>query len=191
MKKQKAKLPQPDTLIIQQCKKGNAQAFGSVVDMYQDIVRQLIYRFVFDNTITNDLAQTAFIKIWQNINKYKETYTFSTWMYKIVVNTCLDYIKSNKLRETEVLEAGYEAKSANLEVSVENKDLVKRIKHMSRQLSAQQRVVFVLKDLQDWSMEEVSIAMNLSTGAVKSNLYYARKYIREQVLKLEKLEGIQ
>lgn len=188
MREQNTKLPQPAKHTIARCKKGDTDAFRDIINMYQKYVRNTIYKLVFDYDETNDLSQVVFIKIWNNISKYNEAYTFSTWMYKIVINSCLDHLKSAKLKYTEPLELHYAESNDTIEEELDNKDLVKRIKLISRKLPAKQRMVFVLKDLQDWSMDEVGKTLNMSSGSVKSNLYYARKHIREQLIELENQE---
>lgn len=188
MTEKETKLPQPDLQLITRCKKGESEAFRYVVDMYQHYVRNLIFKIILNDEHTKDIAQNAFIKIWQNINKYDEKYLFSTWMYRIVVNNCYDFLKSQKYRKHIKLNHSHNNGYSEHEESYSNKNLIKQIRIISRELPAKQRMVFVLKDLQDLSIQEVAEILRMNNGTVKSNLYYARKHIKKVLLKWEKLE---
>lgn len=191
MTESKSKLPQPDSHTIERCKEGESEAFRSIVDMYQNYVRRLIFKILVDEEHTKDIAQNSFIKIWQYIKKYDEKYLFSTWMYRIVVNNCYDFLKSQKYRDHHELENRHSEHILQEEDTYTNKDLIKHIRLISRGLPMKQRMVFILKDLQNLSSEEVSEILEMSKGAVKSNLFHARKFIREIVMKLEKQEDQQ
>lgn len=188
MPEPKSILPQPDKKTIIQCKNGDTNAFGVIVEMYQDYVRNLIFKIITDNEQTNDLAQETFIKVWLNIKKYNNKYLFSTWLYQIATNNCLDYLKTNKNRASQNIDSSVIDPSSYDDSDYLNKDLIKTIRLISRQLPMKQRMVFILKDLQDLSIEEVSGILKINKGSVKSNLYYARKLIKGKILKMEKQE---
>jgi RNA polymerase sigma-70 factor, ECF subfamily len=178
-----SKIAQPDSELIERCIKGDPTAFRILVEKMQSYAFSLAFRILLNNEDAKDAVQDSFIKVWKNIGSYQSSFLFSTWMYKIVVNTCLDYLKSGKTHRAIGLS---DIKiTTDLEGSIINKDLAKHIQYLSEGLPEKQRIIFVLKDLQDLSIEEISQVLKISTGLVKSNLYYARKRLRENFIKME------
>lgn len=178
-----SKLPQPNKEVLEMCILGNRNAFKELVEITQEYVFNIAYKILLDEHDAKDAVQESYIKIWNNIKSFNHNYLFSTWMYRIVVNTCLDKIKSIK-RQKRVQGDEQTENYVNTDPLV-NKDLVKHIRRVSQQLPYKQRIVFILVDLQNLDIEETSSIMNIDKGAVKSNLYYARKGIREKLLKLD------
>lgn len=178
-----SKIAQPDAGLIERCKLGDTYAFRILVEKMQVFAYNLAFRILLNEDDAKDSVQDSFIKIWKNLPDYKPKYLFSTWMYRIVVNTCLDKLKSEHKHSDLAKEPG--AFSTEMEESILNRDLAAQIKKLSQDLPVKQKVIFVLSDIQDFTIEEISQILNLSKGLVKSNLYYARKSIREKFLKSE------
>jgi RNA polymerase sigma-70 factor (ECF subfamily) len=178
-----SKIAQPESELIERCIKGDQIAFGMLVEKMQTYAFNLAFRILLNDEDAKDAVQDSFIKVWKNISGYQSSCLFSTWMYKIVVNTCLDYLKRNK--NNRAIGLPDNKITADLEGSIINKDLAKHIQNLSEGLPEKQRIIFVLKDLQDLSIEEISQILKISTGLVKSNLYYARRRLRENFIKME------
>jgi len=178
-----SKIPQPDSGLIERCKEGDREAFRELVEKMQSYVFKLAFRILLNDNDAKDAVQDSFIKIWKNICNYQPAFLFTTWMYKIVVNTCLDYLRTNKKYNAISIPAGENTSTPESELI--NKDLARHIKNLSADLPEKQKLIFVLKDLEDMSIEEISETLNISKGLVKSNLYYARKKLRENFLRLE------
>jgi RNA polymerase sigma-70 factor, ECF subfamily len=183
MTKINSKITQPDIGLIERCKLGDTNAFRTLVERMQVFAYNLAFRILLNEENAKDVVQDSFIKIWKNLPDYKPKYLFSTWMYKIVVNTCLDKLKSERKHTNFADDAGIY--STNIEEVIMYRDLATQIKKLSQDLPAKQKVIFVLSDLQDFTIEEISQVLNISKSLVKSNLYYARRNIREKFLKLE------
>ncbi|MCK5704484.1 MAG: RNA polymerase sigma factor, partial [Cyclobacteriaceae bacterium] len=129
-------------------------------------------------------AQESFIKVWKKINTSKSHYKFTTWLYKIVINTCLDRLRK-KARHNAIFapmndqDDLYNAMLVSPKIEFEENQLVEFIRVIASKLSGKQHSVFVLHDLEELSQEEISKILNMSRGSVKSNLYHARKAIRK------------
>ncbi len=187
MTKGASKISQPPKDLIEQCKAGNTVAFKKLVILTQEFAFIIALKTLENEENAKDAVQETYIKVWKNIKKYNSSSLFTTWMYKILVNTCLDKLKSNKNRIKLADERTNEYYSE--EKLIDNKDLVQHIKQLSQRLPYKQRIVFILKDLQDLSIEEVGEILNMKKGVVKSNLYYARKFLRDKLLILENREN--
>lgn len=178
-----SKIPQPNAGLIESCIKGDVHAFRELVEKVQKYAFTLAFRILLNDEEAKDAVQDSFIKIWKNLASYNSKYLFTTWMYRIVVNTCIDRLKEAKKQSEVYSEKNDDSNS--IEDSIVNRELARQIRLLSKGLPEKQRIVFVLIDLQGLTLEEASEVLNMPKGQVKSNLYYARKSIKEKLVKLE------
>ncbi len=181
-----------EKILIIKAKDGDKKAFSVLVTRYQKYAFNLAFRFTCNEDDAKDIVQDSFIKIWNNINSFNSKNKFSTWMYKIITNTAIDQKRGSK--QTDV---GIEDINEKLikfyedpETQYTNEELAKLINESTKILSEKQRVIFVLKDLQGLTTDEVCQIMNQTAETVKSNLYHARKSVRNylnQILNFEKV----
>jgi len=171
--------------IIDKARKGDKEAFGKLVIQYQQYGFNLAFRIVCNEDDARDIVQDSFIKIWKNMKLYLPKIKFTTWMYKIVCNTAIDHLRSNrkmeKVRLDEVHERLEQISVYTPEAILNNKEIGQLIKSFANALSEKQRLVFVLRDLQGLDSSEVEDILNLPETSVKSNLYHARKAIGEKL----------
>jgi len=173
--------------IISLCIKGNKEAFRRLVEKYQPYAYALALRLLCHEEDAKDVVQDCFIRVWYHLQKFNPKYQFTTWLYKIVTNLCYDRIKMAKRRK-KVFSYGLENENLlkitnelNMENEIDNKELTKTIEIFSHDLTPKQRMVFVLRDLQDLSIKEVAKILGISMNAVKSNLSLARQMIRKKL----------
>ena len=187
------KILQPEADIIDQCKNRDEKSFRILVERFQSYAFNLAFRLVLNEDDAKDVVQESFIRIWKHIHHYDQKVSFTTWLYKIVVNLCYDSLKSSRRRNhMKISLADNQALSiTNDQVSgnAGNKDLIRKIRQLSKNLTIKQRMVFVLRDLLELPVKEVSRILGLTEGAVKTNLYLARMNIREKILVSEKHGG--
>ena len=165
-----------------------------MVEQFQSYAYSLAFRLVLNEDNAKDIVQESFIRIWRHISNYDSNILFTTWLYKIVTNLCYDNLKSSKRRNNAKLKfADHQALLTlgdSVSRNIENKDLIRKIRQLSKDLTIKQRMVFVLRDLHEIPVKEVSKILSLSEGAVKTNLYLARLNIRERILVSEKNGGL-
>ena len=178
---------QQDTDILIRCKQGDVAAFGILVDKHQNYAYTLAFRLLCNEEDARDAVQESFVRVWRHISKYNFRAKFTTWLYRIVTNICLDKIKARS-RAKNVLPYSIDDFSdnqfqsdENMEKSVTIKDFTHIISQLVEELNEKQRIVFTLRDLQDLSIEEVASVTRMSKNSVKSNLYYARQNIRKKL----------
>jgi RNA polymerase sigma-70 factor (ECF subfamily) len=159
--------------------------FEQLVRQYQPLAYSLAMRFLGDETEATDVVQDSFIRIWRHMNQYNPKQKFTTWLYRIVANLCIDRTRALKRRRalffSRDVDPGLEeiADQRDSETTHSNEQLAEIITRLSNHLSRKQRLVFALRDLQDLTVEEVVKITGMSIGSVKTNLYYARKTIRD------------
>jgi RNA polymerase sigma-70 factor, ECF subfamily len=185
----KEQSPDNDHVLIRQSLQGDLSAFRTLVERHQSYVYSLAFRSVPHREDAEDIVQDAFIKVWLNLRFFDFRGKFTTWVYRIVANLCIDKLRSAK-RFSSAAAASCESNliwvhRQDAMKKLEEKDLAEHIKMLADHLSPKQRMVFILRDLQDLSIEEVCQVMQISEGSVKTNLYHARNAIRLNLIKTE------
>lgn len=164
--------------IIRQAQSGDTQAFRKVVEHYQGFVYSVAFRFLQERDDARDITQDILIKLWKNLSTYQKEVRLSTWLYKIITNQCLDHIKARQRRRTDrmtEIDSSHEIASPDsVDDAIERNEFRNLIRLASEKLTPRQRAVFVLRDLEDLSVAEVSGILGLSADVIKSNLYHAR-----------------
>jgi RNA polymerase sigma-70 factor (ECF subfamily) len=171
-----------DEAVVRRCLKGEVGAFGELVEKYQKPVYNLALRLVRNEAEAEDVAQTAFIKAYENLSSFKPGSRFFSWLYKIAANEAMNAIR--RLRRFEPLSNGNGAAAdeGGLEAT-ERLDEEARILDALMDLTMDHRAVIVLKHLQELSYEEVGQVLDISTKKVKSRLFSARQELRTALRK--------
>lgn len=176
-----------DTLnndIIERCRWGDQAAFRLVVQTYQQMVFTLAFRLLCDEEEAKDVVQETMIRLWVNFTSYNPSQNLRNWIYTIAIRLCFDRLKSmapiEPLPEDEDYFSQY-VSDIDTEKELENHELLSVIKMLVSRLSPKQRIVFTLVHLENLSTEEVEQITGLDAAKIKSNLYVARKTIREQL----------
>jgi RNA polymerase sigma-70 factor (ECF subfamily) len=170
---------------------GNTKAFEEIVKNYHRFGYAVAFKILFNEEDAKDVVQECFIRIWKHLKNYDRKIKFTTWMYKIVVNLCFDKLKSQKKKRNVFRDYDEDpvvntSAGIDLEKDLTNKETASMIKHFANGLSEKQRTVFMLRDIEDLSIEEVSQIMSISYGSVKTNLYYARRIIKKKIIEWER-----
>jgi RNA polymerase sigma-70 factor, ECF subfamily len=177
------------TSVIQKCKNGDGNAFTILCDENYDYAYRIAFRILAHEEDTKDIVQEAFIRVWKSISGYNEKIKFTTWLYSIVTNLCIDKLRKRK-NHTEIFceEVLNKMDLLNEEDHFEKKDLASIITCIAGELSPKQHAIFVLRDLEGTEMEEIAKITNLPASRVKSNLWHARKAIRDKLRTNYKVE---
>jgi len=175
-----------DSSTIRAAQAGNAEAFRQIVVHNQEFLFRVAFQILADEDDARDATQECFIRAWKNLAEFDTRKRLGTWLYKIIANICYDELRrAYKKRKRPLDERVLSQKSEDdLERQTMNTALVQKINNLAGHLKPRQRMVFVLRDLQQFEMAEIADLLGISIGAVKSNLFYARKNIREKMQKL-------
>jgi RNA polymerase sigma-70 factor (ECF subfamily) len=190
----------PDAGLMVGFREGDESAFATLVRRYQDRVLGLAYRYLGDRVAAEDLAQEAFLRVYKARERYEPRARFSTWLYRIVVNLCLNELRWRKGKKAVALAVVTET-SSNLNIDMEDEEepephetlekmeLAERLKEIIARLPDNQRIAILLNKYEGLSYQEVAEAMDLSVMAVKSLLTRARVKIKERLLPYLKEES--
>jgi len=172
--------------------KGDGYAFELLVRRHQTSVLNLIYRYVGDRTIAKDLTQEVFLRVWRAANRYEPKAKFTTWIYRIGANLCLNELKSLKGRKIVPLEAEETRQSSDYEshlgASQSPEDLLladegnRRISEAIQSLPENQRMALILKRYDNLSYAEIAKIMECSVSAVESLLVRAKRNLQAKLM---------
>jgi RNA polymerase sigma factor (sigma-70 family) len=169
---------------------GNTNAFNILVDRYKDLVFSLALKMVKTREEAEEVAQDTFIKVFKSLGQFKGDSKFSTWIYKVTYNTCLDRLKKQK-REQQVVSIDEfntnQIKSIdNALDKMENEEREKAIQDCIQFLPADDAFLLTLFYFEEQSLEEIAKVIGLTANNVKVKLFRSRKKLTS-ILK-EKLE---
>jgi RNA polymerase sigma-70 factor, ECF subfamily len=177
--------------------RGDHSAFEKIVLKYQDRVYNLCYRLLGDRDEAEDSAQDIFIKVYRALRGFRFKSSFYTWLYRIVINTCKNRIKSVEYRSAKSrvsIDNDRDSREYGIPVIIDNrpvpdktleqKEKMKRIQEALNSLPPDQKTAVILCDIEGLSYDEIASITKTRLGTVKSKLSRARLGLRN------KLEGI-
>lgn len=187
--KEQRDLKEVDLEKVRAAQAGDREAFGYLVERHKDIVYAVAYRFARDPDLAMDLSQNVFIRAYRGIKSFRGKSSFSTWLYRIAMNTCIDWTRK-KARSVdsmavpeEVAEyVGSEPIVARLPrepgANALSSELGEQIQKAIDLLPEYHKSVFVLYEVEGLSYKEIADVVGCSIGTVMSRLHYARKKLR-------------
>jgi RNA polymerase sigma-70 factor (ECF subfamily) len=176
-----------DARLIALTAEGDEQAFAQLIRHYQQMVFSMIYRYTGDYECVEDLAQEIFIKVWRNAGKFRGKSKFTTWLYRIVVNHCLNYNHRHKTRIVsldELAKRGQIPDALIVELDLDNKQIIEQVQRTVNELPDRQRIALVLAQYEHKSHEEIARIMHVSVSSVHSLIFRARCTLRKKLKKL-------
>ncbi len=173
--------PDRESDLIRRAAAGDTRAFRELVENHQQFAYAVAFRFTGHRDDAKDVAQEAFVKLWKNLNRYRDTIKLSTWLYTIIMNQAFDHLKSSHRRASSRMEEVQEQTILSDSGEHERLELLETISRLAATLTPKQQSVFVLRDLEGLEPDEVSAITGQDATQIKSNLYYARLAMREKL----------
>ena len=171
-------LREGDRTAVEACQQGEREAFDRLVERYQHDVYRLCYRYVNNHQDANDMAQEVFLKAYRAISKFRGDSAFSTWLYRIAVNTCLNFRSLRRLPQEELSEHLADA-GTGVADRMEDDERSAQVRQAVSRLPEKQRATLILKIYHDLTHEEVARVLGASVGTVKANLFHALGNLRK------------
>jgi RNA polymerase sigma-70 factor (ECF subfamily) len=187
--RQRAKQDENVQLMLR-VKDGDAEAFNELVERNAQIVHALVYRFLREPSMVEDITQDVFLRVYRNAHRYQPTAKFSTWLYRITANLCFNVMRSRKKSRLTSLdsigdeESRMEVPDPSLATPGERlhgEELSEIVAAAIAELPEKQRVAIVLNKYEDKNYEQIGDVLELSTMAVKSLLSRARNNLRDKL----------
>ena len=183
-----------DLMLVREAKKGNEKAFGSLMNRYKDSIYYMLLKMVNNASDAEDLTIEAFGKAFRNLDSYTPKYAFSTWLFKIATNNCVDFIRKKKLSPTplDLLQDNIDNATVNIqsdmpdpEESMINHQKIAELKDIINQLKPRYKSLIELRYYKEYSYEEISKELNLPIGTVKAQLNRAKVLLYNILIKTE------
>ena len=183
----------PDADVAALAKEGREPAFRELVRRYERPVFSLIFRMVRDRETAEDLAQDTFIKVLNNIDRYRPEFKLSSWLFKIANNVTIDHLRRRQLATVSLdgsphAATAAEAQATSLDVesrgqsaleAIESRELGSAIELAIGKLRPEYRSCILLRHVEGRSYEEIAATLDLPLGTVKTYIHRARHELRE------------
>lgn len=180
-----------ETSIIKRALDGDQKAYAEILDRYKGPIYGLVLRMVRSKEEAEDLVQEAFIKAFNALPTFNEEYAFSTWLYKIAINNCIDYFRKKRL-STFPLDKPIQSKdgeikrefsdsSSSPEHRMLSTEKTNSINHAINSLPEKYRRVIVLRHKEDRSYEEIAVLLDVPLGTVKARIFRAREMLKRKL----------
>lgn len=175
--------------LIRESQAGDLRAFERLVLEKRNQVFRIARQVLGDDEEAKDVAQLVFIRLWETIGRFHEGGSFNAWLHRITVNLALDFLRKRRSRERPgMLEADgmdWVATAAGAPgESLEPGEIQNIFRLLSRRLTPRQRAVFVLREIEELSTEEVSEVLGMRVSTVRNHVHAARKILQDGLKRL-------
>lgn len=180
----------PDDELITLCKARDQEAFAALVERYKSRVFSLAYRMLGQREEAEDVAQEAFIHVYQALDTFRIGDKFSSWVYRITSNLCIDHLRRRRHKEISMdapvdregeVKREFPDQGRSPEGQVIDKEFKAALEKAILTLSPAYRTVVVLRHVHNLAYEEIARVLNLPLGTVKTRLFRAREILRRKV----------
>lgn len=169
-----------DAELVRLCQDGDMMAFQQLFQRHQERVYSVASRMMNNQEDALDMTQEIFLRAYQKIDKFKFTSAFSTWLYKLATNLCIDELRKRKRKADTVLleEAISEADGNTPEENAILKDTQSQVWQAINSLKEKEKAIIILRDIEGVSYKEIAEILGYSLGRVKSRIHEARQKLK-------------
>src|SRR5437764_991397 len=175
-----------DRQLVETIRGGESSAFETLVRRKTSKVYALCYRIIGNGEDAKDISQLVFIKLWENLGKYDPSYAFDTWLYRMVTNVAIDFMRNKQSRENAVnsnLRLVKTSQDAEQGVVIQRKEIEQIFNTVSHCLSPKQKTIFVMNQMDDLPSAEIAKILGCRESTVRNHLFNARKLMQQQLKK--------
>ena len=177
---------QDDLILVEQAKMGDEKAFSSLLNRYRDSIYFMLLKMVNNTSDAEDLTIEAFGKAFRFIDSFTPDYAFSTWLFRIATNNCIDFIRKKQLSPSPIDQAQEDIDNMTVNIQSDLPDPEERLinaqetavlREIVSQLKPRYRKLIELRYFKEYSYEEIAAEMNLPIGTVKARLFRAKSLL--------------
>lgn len=169
--------------IIRRCRKHDVDAFKMLYDRYGQPLLSTARRMLGQQQDAEDAVQTAFLKLYRNIHTFRHDSTFSTYLFRILINVCFDLIRKRERMRAQTLNVENPALKSCPELRLCLEEAI-------QSLPDRMRACFVLHAVEGIKQDEIAGILNISIGGVKSNIFHAKSRLRELLKATDSSDGV-
>lgn len=182
-----------DFKIVQMALKGDQAAYTKLLEMYRDSIYFLVLKMVNSSEYAEDLTIEIFGKALSNLKQYQPTYAFSTWLYRIATNNCIDFIRKQRINTTSIDQVfedkdgesfyfQFKEHGLNPEEKAIKKQKNRHLREVVKKLKPHYRKLIELRYFKELSYEEIAEEMELPLGTIKAQLFRARDFLSKLLI---------
>jgi RNA polymerase sigma factor (sigma-70 family) len=181
-----------DLQLVELAKNGDQSAYASLMDRYRESIYFMMMKMVRNSDDADDLTIEAFGKAFARLDQYSPSFAFSTWLFKIASNNCIDFIRKKRIKLTS-MDTGYtndDGESVRIDARSQTRDpeetiihnqKVKHMRHLVSKLKPRYKELIEKRYFEELSYEEIAEELNLPLGTVKAQLFRARDFLAQMM----------
>ena len=177
--------------LIKKAITGDEKAYQQILENYRGALFNLLYKMVRNKEETEDLVQEAFMKAFNALPSFNEEYAFSTWLYKIAVNNCIDHMRKKRLKTFSInkpvqskdgeLDREFPDTTTSPDKAMLTAERSKLIETAIHELPENYKIAIVLRHTEEKSYEEIAEILNIPLGTVKARIFRAREMLKKKL----------
>ena len=177
---------QQDYRLVQKAKKGDQQAYAELMGRYRDSIYYMLLKMVNNTSDAEDLMIEAFGKAFKSIDQYTPSFAFSTWLFKIATNNCIDFIRKRRTSTISIDQTSEDQDTQSITIQSDTPDpeehmiidqRIKLLRDVVSKLKPRYKTLVELRYFNEYSYEEISEELELPIGTVKAQLFRARELL--------------
>jgi RNA polymerase sigma-70 factor (ECF subfamily) len=183
-----------EKFLLEKARKGDVDAFEMLIREHERKAFNIAYRFLKNADDAEDITQEAFLRAFRSIKKFKGQSSFSTWLYRIINNTCIDFVRAKQNKITDSIDKTIQYDNEELELQIpgdqndpvdmaETAEISQLMQSMLALLPDDQKMAIILRDIQGFSYQEISEITGVGMGTVKSRINRGRMALKELIQK--------
>jgi RNA polymerase sigma-70 factor (ECF subfamily) len=175
-----------DYKLVQKAKKGDQQAYAELMGRYRDSIYYMLLKMVNNTSDAEDLMIEAFGKAFKSIDQYTPSFAFSTWLFKIATNNCIDFIRKRRTSTISIDQTSEDQDTQSITIQSDTPDpeehmiidqRIKLLRDVVSKLKPRYKTLVELRYFNEYSYEEISDELELPIGTVKAQLFRARELL--------------
>lgn len=183
-----------DLILVEEAKRGNEKAFTSLMNRYRDSIYYMLLKMVNNPSDAEDLTIEAFGKAFRNIDSYTPRYAFSTWLFMIATNNCIDFVRKKQSSPSpfdqsndiiDNLTHNIQSDLPDPEETLINDQKIATLRKVVKQLKSPYREIIELRYYKEYSYEEIASELKIPLGTVKAQLFRAKSLLYHIFLKTD------
>ncbi len=184
-----------DLLLVEKARMGDGRAYAALMNRYRDTIYYLMLRMAGNPADAEDLTIEAFGKAFKSIHSYTPDFAFSTWLFRIATNNCIDFIRKKRMtpspydqlqEDDEEITSTLQSDLPDPEEIMINDQKIKKLREVIEQLKPLYRDLIKLRYFREFSYEEIASELNIPVGTVKARLNRAKGLLYNIYIKTEK-----
>ncbi|HEU4678241.1 MAG TPA: sigma-70 family RNA polymerase sigma factor [Terrimicrobiaceae bacterium] len=174
--------------LLERARRGDTAAFDSLITLYRERIHMHVFQIARNQEDALDLTQETFIRAWKSLARFDAAAPFASWLHRIATNAAIDLCRRRQVRpQVEIGSGALKVDPASRTTpsrpetpgtSLDRAEIKRRVEEAFQGLTPEHRAVIVLKEIEDFSYEEIARHLGCSTGTVMSRLFYARKKLQ-------------